>query len=151
MGDKAAELHKFRPGSELGSAEDYPVGSIEWAERISNRLQIGARSVNQHTVYHLWDTIKAIWMVKPHPWEIWPEGRPFKTPDDYSRAVTGHPWGFLVDVVAEFSEDPDLKGADIVKTPTPFEQVEMLLEKLSDSDRRRVLRLLEQQLKQTDH
>jgi hypothetical protein len=105
---KPTTLHKFAPASELGPAEDYPVGSVAWAERISNRLQIGAVSVNRHTVHHLWNTIKAIWSVEPHPWEIWPEGHPFGTPDDYCRAVTGHSWEFLINVVVEFADDPEI-------------------------------------------
>lgn len=99
-------LHKFAPASELGPAEDYPVGSLQWAERISNRLQIGAEAINKHTVHHLWNTIKAILTVEPHPWEIWPDGHPFGTPDDYCLAVTGHSWEFLVSLVAEFTDDP---------------------------------------------
>jgi hypothetical protein len=102
-------LYKFAPASELGPAEDYPAGSIEWAERISNRLQIGAGSINQHTVHHLLDTIKAIFDVKPHPWEVWPKDHPFGTPDDYCHAVTGHNWEFLVALVREFSGDAELR------------------------------------------
>lgn len=102
------KLFKFAPAHDLGAPEDFPVGSVEWAERISKRLQIGAGSITQHTVHHLWDTIKAIWTVNPHPWEIWPDGNPFETPDDYCLAVTGHSWEFLVGLVAEFKGNSDI-------------------------------------------
>jgi hypothetical protein len=105
--NKHVSLYEFAPASELGSADDYPVGSVEWAERISNRLQISALSVSTHTVHHLRKAIKEIWQAQPPPWEIWPTP-PFGTPDDYCQAVTGHSWEFLVGVVAEFSDDPDL-------------------------------------------
>jgi hypothetical protein len=123
MDAKTATLHKFAPASQLGPAEDYPIGSIEWAERISNRLQISANSVNQHTVHHLWDTIKVIWATHPRPWEIWPEGNAFGTPDDYCLAVTGHSWTFLVDVVAEFAGDEDL-GIERMQADLARAQVE---------------------------
>jgi hypothetical protein len=207
------DLHKFAPASELGPAENYPAGSVEWAERISNRLQIGAKSITTHTVHHLWDTIKAILTAEPQPWEIWPEGTPFGTPDDYCLAVTGHSWEFLIGMVAEFADDngvttemmraelakaqaehrkqgahqpadgrkslgdqgsnnrerllrrlardhPDILkryergefksvraaaiAAGIIKPPTLFERFEKLVAKMSDAERRRAHRHLDQ-------
>lgn len=124
MASKKTDLHKFAPASELGSAEDYPAGSIEWAERISKRLQIGAKSITQHTVHHLWDTIKAIWAVQPRPWEIWPEGNPFQTPDDYCLAVTGHSWEFLVGMVAAFAGEDDEISTEAMRAELARSQVE---------------------------
>ena len=121
---KKTDLHKFAPASELGPAEDYPAGSIEWAERISKRLQIGAKSITQHTVHHLWDTIKAIWAVQPRPWEIWPKEDPFRTPDDYCLAVTGHSWEFLVGIVAEFAGDGDEINVEAMRADLAKAQVE---------------------------
>jgi hypothetical protein len=121
---KKTDLHKFAPASELGPAEDYPAGSIEWAERISKRLQIGAKSITQHTVHHLWDTIKAIWAVQPRPWEIWPKDDPFRTPDDYCLAVTGHSWEFLVGIVAEFAGDGDEINVEAMRADLAKAQVE---------------------------
>jgi hypothetical protein len=121
---KKTDLHKFAPASELGPAEDYPAGSIEWAERISKRLQIGAKSITQHTVHHLWDTIKAIWAVQPRPWEIWPKESPFGTPDDYCLAVTGHSWEFLVGIVAEFASGDDGINIEAMRADLAKAQVE---------------------------
>jgi hypothetical protein len=85
----------------LGPAEDFPVGSLEWAERISNRFRIAAKTVSTTTVQHLNRIIVQIWTAQPRPWEIWPEDRPFGTPDDYCRSVTGHPWKALIEIVKE--------------------------------------------------
>jgi len=99
-------LYQFKPM--LGPAEEFPVGSLEWAERISARLQTATRSVTRSTAHHLRDQLKAIWRAKPRPWEIWPKGRPFGTPDDYCRKVTGHSWETLVVTVKELTRDPGL-------------------------------------------
>ena len=108
MSSKATALHKFAPAAELGPADDYQPGSVEWAIRISNRLQIAASSLSSHSVLHLRNTVKAIWEAQPPPWEIFPEGKPYGTPDDYCIAVTGHSWEFLVGMIKEFSGDDDL-------------------------------------------
>jgi hypothetical protein len=110
-----AALHKFSPPSTLGPADNFAPGSVEWAERISNQLQLGAMSVNRHTVHHLWDTIKAILTISPRPWDIWPEDHPYGTPDDYCIHITGHSWEFLFGVVVEFASDSiDAEFADNV-------------------------------------
>jgi hypothetical protein len=91
--------HKFE--SMLGPAEDFPPGSLEWAERISNRLQLATDSLSRDTIHHLTRCIKQIWQVRPRPWEIWPKNQPFYTPDDYCQAVTGHSWKVLLELVKE--------------------------------------------------
>jgi hypothetical protein len=85
----------------LGPAENFPVGSVEWAQRISNRLQVAFDTVSTTTVYHLARTVVEICKAQPRPWEVWPDGRPFGTPDDYCKAITGHPWKALVEIVRE--------------------------------------------------
>jgi hypothetical protein len=94
-------LFKFEPM--LGPCEDYPVGSVEWAERISNRLQLATESVTRDTVHHLKTCLEQIWSAPKPPWEVWPQGRPFGTPDDYCRAVTGHSWQSLIVTVEELT------------------------------------------------
>ena len=95
----AMSRYEFPPM--LGPAENFPVGSIEWAQRISNRLQIAADTVSTTTIHHLTRTIAQIWSADRRPWEVWPENRPFGTPDDYCKAVTGHPWKSLIEIVKE--------------------------------------------------
>jgi hypothetical protein len=85
----------------LGPAEDAPAGSSAWAERISKRLQTTTDSLSRDTVHHLERCIRQIWETQPRPWEVWPEGSPLKTPDDYCKAVTGHPWKALISIVKE--------------------------------------------------
>ena len=93
--------YKFPPM--LGPAEHFKAGSLEWAERMSCRLQIAAETLNHDTVHHLIGTMHAIWQTYPRPWEIWPEGQPFLVPDDYCRIVTGHDWDALMTLAKEFS------------------------------------------------
>lgn len=91
----------------LGPCEDFPVGSLEWAERISNRLQLATESVTRDTAHHLWNCLEQIWKASPRPWEVWPKGKPFGTPDDYCRAVTGHGWQALLQIVRELTADDE--------------------------------------------
>jgi hypothetical protein len=91
----------------LGPAEEWPVGSVEWAERISNRLQLQASDVTRDTSFHLRRTIDEIFRAKPQPWDVWPEQKPLKTPDDYFQAVTGHSWKTLEQLLTDFGETPD--------------------------------------------
>ena len=89
----------------LGPAEDYPPDLPEWAERISNRLQLATELITRHTVRHLKDLLAQIW--EAQPWKIWPKGAPFETPNDYCRAVTGYSWEQLVLIVSDMTGDPD--------------------------------------------
>jgi hypothetical protein len=93
----------------LGPAEDFPVGSIEWAERMSNRLQLDVRSLSRSASHSLRKTIEAITRAKP--WESWPKGRPYGTADRYSRAVTGHRWEDLLWIIGELigAPGPDMR------------------------------------------
>jgi hypothetical protein len=85
----------------LGPAEETPLGSLEWAERISNRFQLATDQLSRGTAHHLLRVIIQIWDVHPRPWEIWPKDQPFGTPDDYCKAVTGHPWKALIELTRE--------------------------------------------------
>lgn len=95
----------------LGPAEDFPPGSVEWAKRISNRLQTGARFISRHSAQHIGATLKQIYDTSPKPWEVWPEDKPFGTPDDYFLAVTGIAWPTLVQTLAEFVPESELNAA----------------------------------------
>jgi hypothetical protein len=86
----------------LGPAEHFEPGSLEWAERMSCRLQIAAKTLNHDTVHHLIGTMEAIWRANPKPWEIWPSNHPFLVPDDYCKNVTGHSWNALMMLAEEF-------------------------------------------------
>jgi hypothetical protein len=97
-----SKTYEFEPM--LGPAEDFQPGTIEWAERMSCRLQIAAKTLNRDTVHHLIGTMQAIWQTKPRPWEIWPKEHPFLVPNDYCESVTGHDWDALMTHAEEFSE-----------------------------------------------
>lgn len=112
--DDITRLYQFPDSMGLGPAEDYPVGSVEWAERISARLQIETRSITSESVRILYNTIRAIWDARPRPWDIWPQPQPFLTPDDYCLNVTGHTWNFLVGTVLEFRGDNDLFSREML-------------------------------------
>ena len=86
------ERYEFTPM--LGPAEHFPVGSVEWSQRISNRLQIAMDTVSYDVEHHVARRLKQVLSADPKPWEVWPEGKPFETPDAWTRAVTGHHWKF---------------------------------------------------------
>src|SRR5262245_18082545 len=98
-----SKLYEFAPM--LGPCEDHPVGSVEWAERISNRLQLRTQNVSRNTVPSLLEVLEPIWRAVPKPWEVWPKDRPFGTPDVYCKAVTGRDWESLCNLVQEFGGD----------------------------------------------
>jgi hypothetical protein len=104
----AQKLYKFDPM--LGPYEEYPVGSLEWAERISQRLQVNTRAMSRNSVRHVRAVLRDIFSATKPPWEVWPKLSPIGTPDDYCRVVTGHSWSLLLQIVQELSEDeePDL-------------------------------------------
>jgi hypothetical protein len=97
------DLHKFEPMT--GPSEEVPVGSYEWAERISCRLQAFTEHVGTNTINLLLKTILSISGANPKPWEIWPKEKPYRTPNDYCRAVTGHSWDGLIGTLKEFGGD----------------------------------------------
>jgi hypothetical protein len=110
----------------LGPCEDYPPGSVEWAERISNRLQLATESVTRDTAHHLKTCLEQIWKAPNPPWEVWPQDRPFGTPDDYCRAVTGHSWQSLIATVEELtgeSIEPNLLTAHRMRVDLAKAQV----------------------------
>jgi hypothetical protein len=86
------ERYEFTPI--LGPAEHFPVGSVEWSQRISNRLQIATDTVSYDVEHHVARCLKQVLSADPKPWEVWPGGKPFETPDAWTRAVTGHHWKF---------------------------------------------------------
>jgi hypothetical protein len=106
---RCSELYEFDPM--LGPPENYPVGSPEWAERISNRLQNGMKFISSHTAQHVGKTVRQIWDARPPPWKVWPVGSPIGTPDDYCRAVTGFEWNTLLEVVGEYVPVNEMRGA----------------------------------------
>jgi hypothetical protein len=100
---KHKQLHEFAPM--LGPCEEHAVGSLAWAELISYRLQLLTQHVGVNTVNELLNTIRSIWRANPKPWEIWPEGNPYRTPNDYCEAITAHTWDGLIGAVKEFAGD----------------------------------------------
>ena len=68
-------------------------------------MQIATDSLSRDTVQNLQRCIDQIWAASPHPWEVWPKGRPFGTPDDYCKAVTGHSWKALTTIIDEMGHE----------------------------------------------
>lgn len=119
---KRSNLFEFEPM--LGPCEDYPIGSVEWAERISNRLQLATESVTRDTAHHLKTCLEQIWGAPEPPWNVWPEGKPFGTPDDYCLAVTGHSWKALLEIVRELADDNDLFSEFTMRVDLAKAQIE---------------------------
>jgi len=107
------ERYEFTPM--LGPAEHVPVGSVEWSQRISNRLQIATDTVSYDVEHHVARCLKQVLSADPKPWEVWPGGKPFETPDAWTRAVTGHHWEVLVRIANEFGgKEGKAVGAQVV-------------------------------------
>lgn len=118
------ERYEFLPM--LGPAEDFPVGSADWTQRISTQLQIATDTVNYDVEHHLARCLKQALSADPKPWEVWPEGKPFETPDAWARAVTGHHWEVLVRIANEFGgEEGKAVAALAVDLPRPWTSGEM--------------------------
>jgi hypothetical protein len=118
------ERYEFLPM--LGPAEDFPVGSADWTQRISTPLQIATDTVNYDVEHHLARCLKQALSADPKPWEVWPEGKPFETPDAWARAVTGHHWEVLVRIANEFGgEEGKAVAALAVDLPRPWTSGEM--------------------------
>ena len=94
------ERYEFTPM--LGPAEHLPVGSVEWSQRISDRLQIATDTVSYDVEHLVVRCLTQVLSAGPKPWAVWPEGKPFETPDAWARAVTGHRWEVLVRIANEF-------------------------------------------------
>ena len=113
------ERYEFTPI--LGPAEHFPVGSVEWSQRISNRLQIATDTVSYDVEHHVARCLKQVLSADPKPWEVWPGGKPFETPDAWTRAVTGHHWEVLVRIANEFGgKEGKAVAALAYKLPEPW-------------------------------
>ena len=112
------ERYEFTPM--LGPAEHFPVGSVEWSQRISNRLQIATDTVSYDVEHHVACCLKQVLSADPKPWEVWPEGKPFETPDAWTRTVTGHHCEVLVPIANEFGGKEGKTVAMLAyKSPAP--------------------------------
>ena len=94
------ERYEFTPM--ISPAADFPVGSVEWSQRISNQLQIATDTVSYDVEHLVVRCLTQVLSAGPKPWAVWPEGKPFETPDAWARAVTGHHWEVLVRIANEF-------------------------------------------------
>jgi hypothetical protein len=59
--------------------------------------------MSRNSVFHVAAVLRDMFSAEKRPWEIWPNP-PFGTPDDYCRAVTGHPWPALLQIVNELND-----------------------------------------------
>ena len=76
------ERYEFTPM--LGPAKHFPAGSVEWSQRISNRLQIATDTVSYDVEHHVARCLKQVLSADPKSWEVWPGGKPFETPDAWT-------------------------------------------------------------------
>jgi hypothetical protein len=91
----------------LGPAEEHPVGSVEWAERIGHRLQIYVENVKRNEereVKYLPPVLTAILDANPRPWAVWPPDNPCRTPEAWFQAVTGERIASLKTLIAPYVE-----------------------------------------------
>lgn len=100
------EPYKFFPM--LGPAEEHPVGSLAWAERIGHRLQIHIERVQRNEereVPYLIPVLDSILDATPRPWVIWPEQKPARTPEAWFELVTGQSVDSVAKLIA--AHDPE--------------------------------------------
>ena len=95
----------------LGPPEEFPVGSIEWAERIAHRLQIHVGRVQQNEareVKYIPPVLDAILDAKPRPWIVWPQDNPCRTPEAWFQTVTGDRIDSIVKLIEAYDPDSPL-------------------------------------------
>jgi hypothetical protein len=93
-------VYEFR--AMLDPAENYPVGSFEWAHRMAARLQGASDNVDRTTASNLRQIILEISDAKA--WNVWPTP-PAGTPEDFCQIVCGRSWEGLVNDVLYHTKD----------------------------------------------
>jgi hypothetical protein len=74
----------------LGPLEAVPAGTPAWAERLGLRILNAVETTEQHGVDRLIPLVKmALEAGDPKPWNVFPEGRPCRSPDKYLRYAAG--------------------------------------------------------------
>jgi hypothetical protein len=89
----------------LGGPEGHPVGSVAWAERIGQRLQLTVESIErteQRELKYLPPVLEMILAAKPKPWTIWPPDNPARTANAWFALVTGEPIVSLTKLVEAY-------------------------------------------------
>jgi hypothetical protein len=82
------ERHQYPPM--LGPLEAVPAGTPAWAERLGLRILNAVETTEQHGVDRLIPLVEmALEAGEPKPWNVFPEGRPCRTPDKYLRYAAG--------------------------------------------------------------
>ena len=93
----------FRPM--IGPWDRHPVGSLEWAEAVSDHVQFNYQKLIQDgRPKQLVEVLRQAIENEPHPWEVFPE-EANGNPEEWMRLVTGVGWG---EIEAEVKRrDPD--------------------------------------------
>jgi hypothetical protein len=94
------EPYKFQ--AMLGPPEDWPVGSVEWAERMGQRLQIALDRVGDWEIPRILPVIEAVLDAEPPPWTVWPAVKPARTPERWFEIVTGEPIDSVVKLIEAY-------------------------------------------------
>lgn len=81
----------FRPM--IGPWDRHPVGSLEWAEAVSDHVQFNYQKLIQDgRPKQLVEVLREAIENEPHPWEVFPK-EANGNPEEWMRLVTGVGWG----------------------------------------------------------
>jgi len=93
---------KFHFANMRDATDSLTVGSPEWLEGMSVRLQYTFEKVEEYGIEKLIAVLRDL--LKYEPWDSVPKDRPCKRADVYYEGVTGKPWRVLVALVREYDE-----------------------------------------------
>ena len=93
---------KFHFDNMRDATDNLTVGSPEWLEGMSVRLQYTFEKVEEQGIDKLIKVLRDL--LKHEPWNSIPKERPCKRADVYYEGVTGKPWRVLVALVREYDE-----------------------------------------------
>ena len=93
---------KFHFANMRDATDSLTVGSPEWLEGMSVRLQYTFEKVEEYGIEKLIAVLRDL--LKYEPWNSVPKDRPCKRADVYYEGVTGKPWRVLVALVREYDE-----------------------------------------------
>ena len=99
------ERHQYPPM--LGPLEAVPAGTPAWAERLGLRILNAVETTEQHGVDRLIPLVEMALEAEEKPWNIFPEGRPCRTPDKYLRYAAGVDCVSIGKLIAAYKGEDD--------------------------------------------
>ncbi len=99
------ERHQYPPM--LGPLEAVPAGTPAWAERLGLRILNAVETTGRYGVDRLIPLVEQALDAAEPPWNMFPEGRPCRTPDRYLRYVAGVDCDSVAKLIAAYKGEDD--------------------------------------------